>query len=336
LHALAVAQAAGPQVRVEFGQVLDLRHRRGPVALQMPHPPFHMRLLLRLTHHAEARLERVVTDQRLIAFVEPPLPAHQQVRRHRLGVVPPQLARHDTKESEGLDQPVQDRFRSLRRQGDRKWTVGIAPGGDQHRHLPATVREVHIDVTEVALEPLPRIVVKRDERLALRAAFGHDVVPDATIAARITVFLLQAAKDFGDRVPLLARRLFIAAQDLIDNRLERIDHRRHHPPPVSLRLGLGQDLPDLAPRMMKLPGQLPNAQLVEAMGLPNARVLVHLDHPPPPVVWPSSWASWGTSLQKASQGGPALDEKLPSGWIRFGREVPTLPNFRFRFIDNWR
>ncbi len=292
LHALAVAQAAGAQVCVEFGQVLDFRDRCRPVALQVPHPPFDVRLLLRLTNHAEERLEGIVADQRLIALVEPPLPTDEQLRRHRLGIVPPQFTRHDAKELKRLDQPVQDRLGPLGWQRNREGTVGIAPGRNQHRHLPAAVREIDVDVAKVRFEPLTRIVVERDERFALRPAFGKNVLPDALVAAEIAVLLPQTADDLGDRVPLLARRLLIAAQDLVDDRLERIDHRRHDPASIGLGLGLGQDLADLPPRVMKLAGQLPNAHLVEAMGLANACVLVHLDHPPPPVVRPSSCWSW--------------------------------------------
>lgn len=73
---------------VEFGEVLDLGHGRGPVALQMPHPAFHARLLLRPPDQAEERLERIVADQCLIALVESALAAGEQLRRHRLGVVP--------------------------------------------------------------------------------------------------------------------------------------------------------------------------------------------------------------------------------------------------------
>jgi hypothetical protein len=115
LGAVAVAQAAGPQAGVQLGQVADLRHRRRPVALQVPHAVLHTRLLLRPTHPAKQRLESIVTDQGLVALVEAARTAGQQVSRHCLGVVPPQLARHAAEERESLDQAVQDGLGALRR-----------------------------------------------------------------------------------------------------------------------------------------------------------------------------------------------------------------------------
>jgi hypothetical protein len=111
LGAVAVAQAAGPQAGVQLGQVADLRHRRRPVA----HAVLHTRLLLRPTHPAKQRLESIVTDQGLVALVEAARTAGQQVSRHCLGVVPPQLARHAAEERESLDQAVQDGLGALRR-----------------------------------------------------------------------------------------------------------------------------------------------------------------------------------------------------------------------------
>lgn len=115
LDAIPVAQATRAQVRVQLGQVAHPRHWRGPIALQVTHPAFDVRLLLGLAHHAEARLEGVVTDQGLITVVELPLPTDEQMRHDRLGIVPPQLPRHTAEESERLDQAVQDRLGAFRR-----------------------------------------------------------------------------------------------------------------------------------------------------------------------------------------------------------------------------
>jgi hypothetical protein len=293
LDAFAVTQAAGAQVRVQLGQVLDLGHGRGPVALQLANTAFDVRLLLRLANHAEARLESVVTDQGLIAIVELTLPADEQVRHHCLGIVPPQLARHATEERERLDQAMQDRLGAFGRQRDSEGAIGIGPGREQHGHQPAAVGEIDVDVAEVGFEPLSGIVVERDERRALGPSLGQQVLPDALVPAGVVVFVAQTPENLGDRVPLLARRVLVGAKDLVNHRLERIDDRRHRPALVLLGLGLGENVTNLPPRMMKLAGQLANAQLVDAMRLSDARVLVHLDHPPPPVAWfPAGRASW--------------------------------------------
>lgn len=50
LGAVPIAQTASPQVSVQLRQILYPRHRRGPITLQVSHPPLNMRLLLRTTH----------------------------------------------------------------------------------------------------------------------------------------------------------------------------------------------------------------------------------------------------------------------------------------------
>jgi hypothetical protein len=261
--------------------------------LQVANTAFDVRLLLRLANHAEARLESVVTDQGLIAVVELTLPTDEQMRHHRLGIVPPQLPRHATEERERLDQAMQDRLGAFGRQGHGERTIAIGPGREQHGNEPAAVREIDVDVAEVGFEPLSGIVVERDERRALGPSLGQQILPDALVAAGVVVFVAQAPENLGDRVPLLAGRVLVGTHNLVNHRLERIDDRRHWPALILLGLGLGQDVANLPPRMMKLAGQLANAQLVDAMRLSDVRVLVHLDHPPPPVAWfPAGRASW--------------------------------------------
>jgi hypothetical protein len=134
-------------------------------------------------------------------------------------------------------------------------------------------------------QTLARLVVERDESLRGRRVPAAHVVADALVAAGVAVFVAQPADQLGDRVLLLGRRRLVTAEDGIDDRLEGINHGRHGPAPVRLGLGLSEDLADLAARMVKAPRQLVDAHLVDAMGAANACVLVHLDHPPPPVVW---------------------------------------------------
>ena len=155
-------------MRVEGGEVRDLRYRCGPVALQVADAALDVRLLLRPAHQAEPRRERIVTGQRLVAVVEPALPADEHLRRHRARVVPPEFVRHTAEEGEGFDQAVQDRLGALARQSQGEGAIGVAPGHQQHGDLPATVGKVDVDVAEVGFEPLAGVVVERDKRLALR------------------------------------------------------------------------------------------------------------------------------------------------------------------------
>jgi hypothetical protein len=174
---------------IQFRQVADARHRRSPIALQVTYSSFDARLLLRPSRQTKQRQEGVMADQRLVTFVEPALPADEQLCRHRLGVVPPQLARHAAEEMERLDQPVQDRLGALTRQGQRKRAVRIRPGHQQYRDQTPAGREVDVDVAEVGLQTLAGRVVQGDECLAAPAVLVEHIVADALVAARVTVLV---------------------------------------------------------------------------------------------------------------------------------------------------
>lgn len=260
-----------------------------------------------------------MTDQRLVALVEPTLPAHQQLRCHRLRVVPPQLARHATKEDEGLDQSVQDRLGAFTRQGQGERAIGVGPGHHQHRHLLTAGGEVDIDVAEVGFETLSGSVVQRNKRLTAAVLLAEHIVPHALVAPGEAVLITQTAKQLGHRVPLLARRLGVAPKNLVNDRLERVDHRRRRPTPIRLRLGMTEDLPNLPPRVMKTAGQFPNAHSFQRMRLANTCIFVHFDHPPPPCSWSPAKA---TSLPEVLRVGPFSMRISGPGWARFGRGLP--------------
>ena len=188
---------------------------------------------------------------------------------------------------------MQNRLRAFGWKCDGEGTVGIGPGRYEHGHEPAAVGKIDVDVAEVGFKPLSGVVVERNKRRALGPPLGEEVLPDALVAAGVVVLVAQAPENLGDGVPLLAGSLFIAAQNRVDDRLEGIDDRRQRPALVLFGLGLTQDLANLPPRMMKFAGQLPNAQLFEAMRLSNTGVLVHLDHPPPPGAWFSAGRASG-------------------------------------------
>jgi len=145
-----------------------------------------------------------------------------------------------------------------------------------------------VDATEVTLQALAGVVIERDERRRRRGPLAADVVADAFVAAGVAVFVAQPADDLGDGVALLARRGFIGAEDRVDDGFEGIDHRGDGPASIGLGLGLGEDLADLAARVMEASGQFADAHPVDAMGVANACVLVHRDHPPPPAAGTSA------------------------------------------------
>jgi hypothetical protein len=224
LSSLPFAQAAVAQVGVELGQVLDGGHRRAPLLLQELHPSLDTRLLLGTPHHAEQGLEIVVTGQGLIASVDLPLPAYEDVRRQRGGIVPPYLMWHATEEPERFDEAVQDRLGPLGWQGDGEGTIGIRPGHQQDRHLPATVGEIDVHMTKVRFETLARIVIERNERLASLTLLAAHVETNALIAAGVAVLVLEPAKQLHGRVPLLARRQVIVEDQFVQDALEGIEN----------------------------------------------------------------------------------------------------------------
>jgi len=178
---------------------------------------------------------------------------------------------------------MQDGLGLLAGQAQGERTVRVGPGGHQDRDETPTVGEIDVDVTEVALQPLAGIVVQRDEGLAWRHALGQNVEPHPLVGATIAMLVAEAAKDFGGAMPLLGGRLFIVVADGVDDGLEGIEDRRQGPSLVGFGFGLGEDFPDLASGVMKASRQLTDAQMFLSMGLSNACILFHGDHPPPPV-----------------------------------------------------
>jgi len=213
-------------VDVQLSPVANLGHGRGPILLHKLDPALDARLLLGPTHQAEERLEQVVTGQGLVAFVEPTVAAGQQVRRHGLGVVPPEFVRHTTEEGEGFDQAVEDGLGALGRQSQGEGTIGIPPGHEQDRDELAALGEIDMDVAEVRFEALAGIVVEGDEGLSRARLQGANVEANAFGTARVVVLVAETAEDLGGGMALLPRCGLIGAKDVIDERLEGIENGR--------------------------------------------------------------------------------------------------------------
>ena len=186
-------QATSPQVDVEIVMVQDLRHGGAPAALEIVDLVLDGGLLRGRPGHAEQGLEAIVAGQGGVADVHLTLPAAQDARGHRSGVVPPTLPGHAAEELEGHHHPGQDRFDPLGGQTDGEGEVGEAPGGDQHRHLTPAIGEVGVDVAKVQLQPLARIVGERNEGHFMPLPMAADVPPDLIVAAGRPASLYAAA-----------------------------------------------------------------------------------------------------------------------------------------------
>ena len=123
--ACPILGAALAQIDIEFGQVLGVRHRRGPASLQCLDAILHVRLFVAVSRHAKEWFEDVVAGQGLIARMQLPLPAAEDRRRHGPGVVPPHFARHTIEELETLHHAFQNGFGAFGWQGHGERIVRV-------------------------------------------------------------------------------------------------------------------------------------------------------------------------------------------------------------------
>jgi hypothetical protein len=208
------------------------------------------------------------------------LPAAEDRRRHRLGIVPPNFTRHTAEEIEPPHHAFEDRFGSFARQGDGERTIGVRPYQHQHGYLLAASGKIDVDVAKVHFQPLAWIMRQRDKSLDVLPARFANVATYRIVAALETMLIAQPFEDAAARVPLLGRRLFVVGKNLLDDGMKttELSRWRFAEPGKRLWLGVGQYLADLASRMVKCPGNGPNAHAI-AMGLSNACILVHREHP---------------------------------------------------------
>ncbi len=162
------------------------------------------------------------------------------------------------------------------RQAEGEQVAGHQLAGQPHTH-----------VAEVDFRLMTGLVGLRDERLQRRLA-GLDqdfrlpagnVVADHSVGDVRPVFFDQPVKDPGDRVPLLARRVEVRPQDLVDRRLERIQGGGTGRELLArLRPGRVQRLPHRPPRHAVLALKLPHRHAAP-MVTPDRRVQLDLRHP---------------------------------------------------------
>ena len=231
---LLLGQATFQQIRVQLVEVLHLRNRRRPATLKRLDPVLHVRLLIATGRHAKQRIEHVVTRQRSITRMQPALATDQQFRDNRLRVVPPDFSRHATKILQAANNPLEDRFGSLGRQGQRKRVVRVRPHQDQHPNGPPALGKIDIDLAKIRFHALARIVEQRNERLTFPLPTLRHVTPHCVVAAPIPLGL-QTLEDPHRRVTLLRRRLLVCRKNLVDETNELAQLRVMLVPPLPIR-----------------------------------------------------------------------------------------------------
>jgi hypothetical protein len=314
--------ATRQQVRVQLVEVLRLGHRRRPASLKRLDAVLHVRLLVAPGRHTEQRLEHVMTGQRGITRMEPPLPAAQQGQGHRLRVVPPHFSRHAAEVLEAPNHAFQNRFRTLRRQGHGKGSVRIRPHQNQHRYGPTALGEIDVDLPKIRFHSLPRIVDQRNERLPFPPAKLRHVTSHRVVAAPIPLGF-QPLEDPHRRVTLLRRRLLIRRENLLDHAEKLSQPAVMLPLPLGIPLRLSvtpENLADLPPRMVKPPGDLANAQPI-AIRPANPCIMIHRKHP---IL---------RKLPRPFQGG-SLQSSLR--WVQIQRRFSPAPGPLWTPISRWR
>jgi hypothetical protein len=243
-----ILQTASTQVGIQFGQVLLVRHWRGPAALQRLDAILHVRLLVAAGRHAKQRLEHVVAGQGSVTWMQLPLPAAEDRRRHRLGIVPPNFTRHAAEELQPLHHAFQDRFGSLARQSDGERTIRVRPDQHEHRYLLTPIGKIDVDVTEVRFQALARITRQWDKRLDVLPLGLADIAAHRIVTAGITMLIPQTFEDAPIRVSLLGRRLFIVGKNLLDDGMKGAELASHRltRAGVWLWLRMGQYFTNLA------------------------------------------------------------------------------------------
>jgi len=279
-HMVPLGQGTRPQVRIQFGQVFYPGHGSGPVPLQVIHAVLHVGLLVAPCRHTEPWIKAVVARQGGVPRLHLALATFQDRGGHRRGIVPPDLPGHTAEELEPLDHPGQNRLRLLARQRHPEAIARVTPRQQQHRNLPPLLRKVHVDVTEVRLQPPARRMRQRDKRLALGPTDLADIAPDLVVAAQVALLISELAIELRRRVLLLTGGLLILRQDLLDPCLVRTQPRGRSLLLQRVRAGLAllQHLPDLSPGMVEPPGDLPNAHPVP-MRNSDPAIIFHRQHP---------------------------------------------------------
>ena len=89
----------------------------------------------------------------------------------------------------------------------------------------AAVGEVDVDVAEIGFEALAREMAQRDEGFLMRTSVLAQVALHLGVTAGVAVLVAEAPEELGGGVPLLGRCGLVVGQDLVDDRLERPQHR---------------------------------------------------------------------------------------------------------------
>jgi hypothetical protein len=134
-------------------------------------------------------------------------------------------------------------------------------------------------MAEIGFEALTGEMSQRDEGFLMSSAVSPDIALDLAVTAEIALLALEAAAHLHGGVPLLGRGLLVVGEDLVDDRLERPQNRGgpRLAPGVGSRLGLGENPPNLLPRVMKRARDSADGQAI-ASGTSNRSVIVHRKH----------------------------------------------------------
>jgi len=220
------------QVGVEAFQAADTRHGHEEVTPREANQAFDLPLLVRSTDQAEVTIEQVVALDPQEITCQFTFPLTDDFGHGGLGVVVADPCRYAAEELEGPTVTFQKGLAALAREDAAEDRIAVHQRHDEDGHLDLFALEDYVGVTEVDLS-LARRVYQRHEHLGVLVPPGPHGVLDDRVAAVVVVYGTQSVEDAFGGVTLLAGRVPVLLENLMDDRQEWLQ----------LPLGAGLGLP---------------------------------------------------------------------------------------------
>src|SRR5215470_846119 len=163
-HSHIIAQALLQHVLVQLLKGSHTRHGHEKISATKPHRPLYTSLLMPLVRGTEMGVEEVVTakgDECALLFSDASL--HQRLDGSGKIVIT-QTMRNASKELEGADMPVEERFLLLRWKGHDKRPARVAQMHDEDLHLLLYSCQNDLRFSPVDLAILSRLEFERQKR----------------------------------------------------------------------------------------------------------------------------------------------------------------------------
>jgi hypothetical protein len=296
-----LGQALLPEEGVQLLEGGDLGQWHQEVAPGVAYQVLHQAFLMGFSWSAKTALKEVVASEGNEGLLFLELPAHQP-GPHGLGeVVIPDVLGHASEKGEGLLVPRQERLLLLVGKGHDKRKLGVAEPQPEELHPEQLARHDALGFAEITLGVFPRLIGQGNEKMGMPrdGAMLSDILAYVGLLAREAIFCHQPLIDAVGSMALLGRARQVFRQPLM-NEADKGAEDRSGPrlaQGITRWPGISQGLPNSAPMVMALSGDLADAFTLNEVGSPNLFPLVHLKHSYlrllefPPAY--RNWLRWG-------------------------------------------